>query len=166
MKVNGGGVYVGDMHAMQGDGEMAGHTTDVSGIAVLEISLIKGLKIDGPILLPPEEDLPLMARPIKTSEFKAAKVLARKYNQEMLENTAPLQVVGTGANLNEATTNGLPRTAQLLSMSLDEVKNRVTITGAIEIGRLPGVVTVTLLVLLKKLQELKLADLANKQYRE
>ena len=165
VKVNGGGVYVGDMHAMQGDGEMAGHTTDVSGIAVLEISLIKGLKIDGPILLPPKEDLPLMARPIKTSEFKAAKVLARKYNQEMLENTAPLQVVGTGANLNEATTNGLLRTAQLLSMSLDEVKNRVTITGAIEIGRLPGVVTVTLLVPLKKLQELKLADLANKQYR-
>ena len=62
VKVNGGGVYVGDMHAMQGDGEMAGHTTDVSGIAVLEISLIKGLKIDGPILLPPEEDLPLSGK--------------------------------------------------------------------------------------------------------
>ena len=29
VKVAGGGVYVGDMHAMQGDGEIAGHTTDV-----------------------------------------------------------------------------------------------------------------------------------------
>ena len=30
VKVDGGGVYAGDAHAMQGDGEVAGHTTDVS----------------------------------------------------------------------------------------------------------------------------------------
>ncbi|MBM1155091.1 acetamidase/formamidase family protein, partial [archaeon] len=29
VKVDGGGVYAGDAHAMQGDGEVAGHTTDV-----------------------------------------------------------------------------------------------------------------------------------------
>ena len=28
-RYQGGGVYIGDMHAMQGDGEIAGHTTDV-----------------------------------------------------------------------------------------------------------------------------------------
>ena len=27
VKVDGGGVYLGDMHAMQGDGEIAGHTS-------------------------------------------------------------------------------------------------------------------------------------------
>ena len=31
VKVPGGGVYLGDMHAMQGDGEIAGHTADVAG---------------------------------------------------------------------------------------------------------------------------------------
>ena len=36
-KVPGGGVYMGDMHAMQGDGEIAGHTCDVSGTATLEV---------------------------------------------------------------------------------------------------------------------------------
>ena len=30
-KVKGCGLYYGDMHAQQGDGEIAGHTTDVSG---------------------------------------------------------------------------------------------------------------------------------------
>ena len=28
VKVSGGGVYAGDMHAQQGDGEITGHTTD------------------------------------------------------------------------------------------------------------------------------------------
>ena len=31
VKVPGGGIYMGDMHALQGDGEIAGHTCDVSG---------------------------------------------------------------------------------------------------------------------------------------
>ncbi len=38
------------------------------------------------------------------------------------------------ANLN-ATDNGLERAAALLDMTVPEVKNRATITGAIEIGR-------------------------------
>ncbi|MFA6223635.1 MAG: hypothetical protein WC647_15100 [Desulfomonilaceae bacterium] len=42
--------------------------------------------------------------------------------------------------------------------------NRVTISGAVEIGRLPGVVTVTMLVPKAKLQELGLLDLVNEQY--
>src|SRR5690625_7580756 len=33
VKVEGGGVYLGDMHAMQGDGEIAGHTADEIGRA-------------------------------------------------------------------------------------------------------------------------------------
>src|SRR5207249_2526365 len=52
VKVPGGGVYLGDMHALQGDGEIAGHTCDVSGTVTLQVQVIKGLNVDGPILLP------------------------------------------------------------------------------------------------------------------
>ncbi len=164
VKVDGGGIYVGDMHAMQGDGEIAGHTTDVSGEATFEVHVIKGLNLEGPILLPPEEDLPLLAKPIREAEWKYAEALAGKYQQKFLDRTAPIQVVGSGANLNEATDNGLSRMAKLLGMSLGEVKNRVTITGAIEIGRLPGVVTISMLVPLQKLEELGLANFVREQY--
>ena len=49
-------------------------------------------------------------------------------------------------------------------MSIDEVRNRVTITGAVEVGRLPGVVQVTLPVPLKKLEELGLLKIVRKLY--
>lgn len=56
VKVPGGGVYVGDVHAMQGEGEIAGHTTDVSAVVVIQVEVLKGLAIDGPIILPRIED--------------------------------------------------------------------------------------------------------------
>ena len=37
VKIPGGGVYLGDMHAMQGDGEIAGHTADVAGTVTLQV---------------------------------------------------------------------------------------------------------------------------------
>ena len=37
VKVPGAGIYFGDMHAMQGDGEIAGHTMDVSGTVTLRV---------------------------------------------------------------------------------------------------------------------------------
>jgi acetamidase/formamidase len=52
VKVKGGGIYLGDMHALQGDGEIAGHTCDVAGIVTVQVHLMKGLALDGPILLP------------------------------------------------------------------------------------------------------------------
>lgn len=165
VKVDGGGIFVGDMHAMQGDGEIAGHTTDVSGEATLEVHLIKGLNLEGPILLPPEEDLPVLAKPIRESEWKAAESLGNRHRQRTLERSAPIQLIGTGPNLNEATNNGLSRATKLFAMSLDELKNRVTITGGIEIGRLPGVVTISMLVPLPKLEELNLAKFAIEQYK-
>lgn len=45
VKVPGGGIYMGDMHALQGDGEIAGHTCDVAGTVTLEVSVIKDVKI-------------------------------------------------------------------------------------------------------------------------
>jgi len=80
------------------------------------------------------------------------------------EDSGPLQMVGTGADLNAATDNGVTRLADLLGMSKDEVLNRVTLTGGVEIGRLPGVVTVTMRVPMKKLEALGLADLVKAQY--
>jgi len=164
VKVDGGGIYMGDAHAMQGDGEIAGHTTDVSARVSVEVSVLKGLKIGGPILLPPAEDLPHLARPHKAKEKAAAKALAARFGQKALEEAAPIQMVGSGANLNEAADNGVARLADLLGMSKDEVLNRVTLTGAVEIGRLPGVVTVTMLAPVKTLEKLGLAPLVKAQY--
>jgi formamidase len=164
VKVPGGGVYLGDAHAMQGDGEIAGHTTDVSAEVTLQVSVLKGLQLEGPILLPPAEDLPYLARPISPGEREAAMRLAKKVGQDVLEDAAPIQAVGSGANLNEATDNGVARLAELLGMSTEEMLNRVTISGAVEIGRLPGVVTVTVLAPRAKLAELGLSELIREQY--
>ncbi|HUH66324.1 MAG TPA: acetamidase/formamidase family protein [Syntrophales bacterium] len=164
VKVPGGGVYVGDAHAMQGDGEIAGHTTDVSAKVTLQVNVLKGVKIGGPILLPPVQDLPHLARPFSAAEKKGAKALAKKFGQKGLEDALPIQMVGSGANLNDATDNGVARLAGLFGISKEEVLNRVTLSGAVEIGRLPGVVTVTLQVPLPWLKKVNLAKLAKEQY--
>jgi formamidase len=164
VKVVGGGVYLGDMHAMQGDGEIAGHTTDVSGIVTLEVKVLKGLTTDGPILLPVEEDLPYLARPVTQQEKDTALQVAKQWGVEKLEESLPVSFIGSGPNLNVATDNGLERAAQLLEMSVPEVMNRATITGSIEIGRHPGIVTVTLLVPIERLEKLGILDLVKEQY--
>src|SRR5450756_3103102 len=63
VKVDGAGIYAGDVHAMIGDGEVAVHTTDIGARLVVRVEIIKGLALDGPILLPPADDLPFLARP-------------------------------------------------------------------------------------------------------
>lgn len=152
VKVPGGGIYMGDMHALQGDGEIAGHTCDVAGTVTLQVDVLKGVNLSGPVLLPLVEDLPWLARPLTTEEESRAAKLANSYGLKELEQSAPISVIGTAADLNAATENGLQRTADLLNMSLPEVRNRATMTGAIEIGRHPGVVQITLRVPLDKLE--------------
>lgn len=164
VKTEGGGIYLGDMHAMQGNGEIAGHTTDVSGIATLKIKLLKGIKIDGPILLPVEEDLPYNAKPLSEREKSEALKVAKAYGFEEIEETAPVSFIGTGADLNEATDNGLNRAACVLGMSVPEVMNRATVTGSVDIGRNPGVVTVTFLAPLSALEDAGLGGIAMKHY--
>lgn len=163
VKVNGAGIYVGDVHAMQGDGEIAVHTTDVSAQVTVQVGVIKGLTIDGPILLPPEEDLPLLAKPLTQEDLKKGREMAKEYGVK-LEDVAPIQVVGTGADLKTAVNNGLARTAKLLDMSDGEVRNRVTITGAVEIGRAPGVVTISIMAPVTRLEKLDIAHLVKEQY--
>jgi formamidase len=164
VKVAGGGVYMGDMHAMQGDGEIAGHTCDVSGTATLEVEVLKGLDIDGPLLFPVADDLPFLARPLTDAERAQALALARRHGVEQLEESMPISVIGTGPDLNSATDNGLERAARLLDMSVPEVKNRATITGAIEIGRHPGVVQVTFRAPVDRLEARGLLDYAREMY--
>ena len=164
VKLPGGGVYMGDMHALQGDGEIAGHTCDVSGTVTLQVELLKGLAIDGPILLPLPGDLPFLARPLSVAERKRAEELAREWGLDGLEESAPISVVGTGPDLNSATDNGLERAAALLRMEVPEVKNRATITGAIEIGRHPGVVQVTFRAPLERLEARGLMPYVRDQY--
>ncbi len=164
VKVPGGGVYMGDMHALQGDGEIAGHTCDVSGTVTLQVELLKGLGIDGPVLLPLAEDLPFLARPLSAEERTRAEDLAREWGVDALEESAPISVIGSGPDLNSATDNGLERAARLLEMEVPEVKNRATISGAIEIGRHPGVVQVTFRAPLERLEARGLMPYVRDQY--
>ncbi|HCU81246.1 MAG: acetamidase [Chloroflexi bacterium] len=164
VKVPGGGVYLGDMHALQGDGEIAGHTCDVSGTVNLQVHVLKGMSIDGPILLPVEEDLPYLARPLTQKEQETANAVASEWSLDGLEQSAPISVIGTGPDLNAATENGLARASNLLDMTVPEVMNRATITGAIEIGRHPGVVQVTFKAPTEKLEEIGLMSLVRDQY--
>ena len=164
VKLPGGGVYMGDMHALQGDGEIAGHTCDVSGTVTLQVEVIKDLSIDGPLLFPLPEDLPFLARPLSGGERARAEALASEWGLSELEESAPISVIGSGPDLNSATDNGLERAAELLGMTVPEVKNRATVAGAIEIGRHPGVVQVTLRAPLERLEERALAPYVSDQY--
>jgi formamidase len=152
------------MHALQGDGEIAGHTMDVSGTVTLEVELLKGRSLEGPILFPLLEDLPPLARPFNQAEKERAQRLAGKWGIGSLEESAPISVIGSGPDLNKATQVGLRRAAELLSLTVPEVMNRATITGAIEIGRHPGVVQVTFLAPLPALEKAGLLQFAQEQY--
>ena len=92
VKVPGGGVYLGDMHALQGDGEIAGHTADVAGTVTLQVEVVKGLGIDGPVLFPLAEDLPFLARPLTADEREQALALARRHGIDALEESLPVSV--------------------------------------------------------------------------
>ena len=164
VKVPGAGIYTGDMHAMQGDGEIAGHTVDVSGTVTFQVELIKGLSIDGPILFPLVEDLPYLAQPLTVEEQFKAQSLAIEWEIDEIEEAMPISIIGSGENLNEATSNGLERAAKVLNINVNEVKNRATITGAIEIARLAGVVQVTFLAPLDRLDAIGLGSFAREQY--
>jgi hypothetical protein len=152
------------MHAMQGEGEIAGHTTDVSGTVTLQVEVLKDLGIDGPVLFPVEEDLPYLAKPLTEAEHVRALALARAHGMDAIEESLPISVIGTGPDLNSATDNGLARAATLLNMPVPEVANRATISGAIEIGRHPGVVRVTFRAPVDRLAACGLLRYAVEQY--
>ena len=164
VKVEGGGVYIGDCHANQGDGELSLHTTDITADATVRVDVIHGLTLDGPILLPVAEDLPSIARPYTQRELEAGAQLAERYHLTLRREVAPIQFIGSGPTLNEATDNAIARAANVLQMSHAEVRNRCTITGSVEIGRLPGVVQLTMLAPLERLDAIGIGATVRAQY--
>ena len=164
VKVDGGGIYAGDVHAMIGDGELAVHTTDISARIIVRVEVIKGLALDGPILLPPAEDLPFLARPFSADEVARGRKLAAEHRTALEGPVLPIQVLGSGAFINAAVDNAVARAAKLLDLSVDEVKNRGTISGAVEIGRLPGFVQLSLMVPRERLERLGILHLVEAQY--
>ncbi|HSJ22550.1 MAG TPA: acetamidase/formamidase family protein [Nocardioidaceae bacterium] len=166
VKVDGAGIYAGDVHAMIGDGEVAVHTTDIGARLVVRVDVIKGLELDGPILLPPAEDLPFLARPFSADEVSRAKALAEANDTRLEGPMLPVQVLGSGPFINAAVDNAVARAATLFGMTVDEVKNRSTISGAVDIGRLPGFVQLSLLVPRDTLERLGIVHLVEAQYGE
>ncbi|WP_435348491.1 acetamidase/formamidase family protein [Haloarchaeobius sp. HRN-SO-5] len=164
VKVDGGGIYVGDMHANQGDGELALHTTDVSGYTEFEVELVEGLDIDGPLLLPNEEDLPHISKPYSDEDVERGRQLGEQYGVDVETDMGPIQVIGSGATVNDATENAFARAGDLLDMSEGEVRTRCTFTGGVEIGRLPGLVQLTMLAPMAKLEERGIDHLVREQY--
>lgn len=164
VKVTGAGIYMGDMHAQQGNGEVAGHATDVSGITEVKVEVIKGLDIDGPILLQRPDDLPPMARPMNREQRAAVQALAERFGQATIEENGPITFIGTGRTLNDATHNGVDRAAKVTGLSPEEILNRATIAGSIEISRLPGVVRVTFQCPMSILDRIGVGHLVRQQY--
>ncbi|MGM0398567.1 MAG: acetamidase/formamidase family protein [Halobacteriota archaeon] len=164
VKVEGGGIYVGDMHANQGDGELALHTTDVSGWTEFGVEVIDGLDIDGPLLLPNEEDLSHIVAPFTDEDRKRGQALGEKYDVDVETDAGPIQVIGSGATINAATDNAYDRAEALLGMSEGEIRTRATFTGGVEVGRLPGVVQLSLMVPMDLLADRGLEHLVREQY--
>ncbi len=164
VKVPGAGIYIGDSHANQGDGELSLHTTDITADVTVKVKVLKGLRLEGPILLPVAEDLPRIARPYTKTELAIADRLSKRFGVAVQRKTGPIQVIGTGPTINEATDNAIGRAARLLTMSEPEIRNRCTITGAVEIARLPGAVQLSILAPLDRLDDLGLGRLVRRQY--
>ena len=144
VKVAGGGVYLGDMHALQGDGEIAGHTCDVVGHRHAAGRGRQGAGHRRPGAVPGRRG-PAVPRPAADRRRARARggAGARATASTSSRSRCRSRWSAPARTSTRATDNGLARAAELLGMTVPEVRNRATITGAIEIGRHPGVVQVT-----------------------
>jgi hypothetical protein len=130
----------------------------------MDVEVIDDLDIDGPVLLPNEADLPFISKPYSDDELAAGRELGDEHGVAVTEGVAPIQVVGSGATVNDATRSAFDRATQLLGMSEGEVRARCTFTGGVRIGRLPSVVQLAMLAPLDVLDERGLGDVARDQY--
>lgn len=162
--VEGGGVYVGDVHFTQGYGELAGHTLDVSARVHGRVFVLKNLALDGPMLLPIKSELNSRFVPLSDAEQSAAAALRARFCADKLEKSWPVQFIGTGNGINEAIDCAIARAAKLLDMPLGEVRNRATVTGCAEIGRFTGSVYLTLMLTESMLERCGLLKLVKEQY--
>jgi len=105
------------------------------------------------VLLPNEEDLPFISKPYTDAERESGQNLGAEHGVDVEDDMAPIQVVGSGATVNDATQNAFDRAGKLLDMSEGEIRARCTFTGGVQIGRLPGVVQLDMLAPLDLLDE-------------
>ena len=164
VKVDGAGLYLGDIRMMQGAGNPARQTAGVAGVVQMRVSVAKKMNLQGPIILPNSEDLPPLAIPFTREERKAGRDLAEDFGVKQIEETFPITVVGTGANLNDAVSTAVERTSKLLHVEADEIRNRATIAGDLSIARMPGAVILTAQFPKSVLKKAKLYKWAKKQY--
>jgi len=110
------------------------------------------------------DDLPPLARPLSREQREHARALGERWGQTVIEESGPITFIGSGVDLNAATRNGLARAAAVTGLPYDEVLNRATITGSIEISRLPGTIRVTLLCPLPILDRIGIGHLVRRKY--
>ncbi len=158
VKVKGGGIFFGDVHSIQGNGELAGHTADVTAQVTVRVNLLKGLKIDGPIIIPTTEMMAYHFRPITDAENEIIGRLASKYGFNVGEKSFPVQFVGTGEDLNNAIENALDRAESITGLIRSELKNRATVAGSVDIGRVSGVVYISMMLPESVLKRMKISD--------
>ena len=92
------------MHALQGDGEIAGHTCDVAGTVTMS-ACWKGLNNEGPIF-----SRSLRICPTWRARHPGGESLSEGAGSALrpdgLEESLPISIIGTGPDLNAATDNG------------------------------------------------------------
>lgn len=145
VKLKGAGVYFGDVHAMQGNGELAGHTTDISAEINVEIKLIKNFNLKGPIIIPNSKDLSPELNFYSNEEFDYIRKTFSNCSRKDVSKLIPIQYVGSGTTLEEAIENAVERISVFTGYSIEEVKNRCTISGSVDIGRTSGLVYLTMM---------------------
>lgn len=154
VKINGAGVYFGDVHAMQGNGELAGHTTDISASIIVEIHLIKNFKLDGPIIIPNSFDLSPELQFYSDEEINYISDTFKDVSSGNITKLIPIQYVGSGSTLEEGIENAIDRISDFTGYSKDEVRNRCTISGSVDIGRTSGLVYLTMMTPHKFLEKI------------
>ncbi len=164
VKVEGGGVYIGDVHLTQGDGEVAGHTLDICADVTIRVKLLKGLQLDGPILLPTVDELDSRFKPFTDEEYEKAQALYSQFGGGVLPRSYPIQIIGSGSGMDAGLQDALQRAVKLTGLPLGEIKNRATLGGEIGIGRTLGLVYLTLFLEEAVLQKAGLLDLVKEQY--
>ena len=159
VKVRGGGIYMGDAHSIIGTGELALHAIDVTASITVRVRLLKNINLEGPLLFPNVSDLPDIAKPFSKSERRAFASFGKRLRIRPELDLRPLQFIGSGETINSATENAVSRASRFLDISRAEVLNRGTVSGSVQISRLPGVVQLSLLLPYKLLEQKGIADL-------
>lgn len=162
--VPGAGIYVGDVHLTQGDGEIAGHTLDISARVTFRVKLLKNFNAQGPILIPAKCELDSRFVPFTAEEYEAANRILQAYGKKLESRSWPIQFVGSGSNMNEGMENAFDRAENMTGLSRGELMNRATTGGEIGIGRTSGLVYLTITLEEKTLMKMGILELVRSHY--